>query len=142
MAPVQQKELHISFLDQQPHIRICGRYNIIFPVSSSSSCNIDPAISALRTGSAPFCKSSHILHEQCEYFPRAKTSFKSCSHTLSMRRVKQSASSAPPQPLTRIMTTISPNHISHQTFFPLKWFAYSSLRTLLASIMEMRMQSA
>jgi hypothetical protein len=40
------------------------------------------------------------------------------------------------------MTTISPNHISHQTFFPLKWFAYSSLRTLLASIMEMRMQSA
>jgi hypothetical protein len=47
-----QSELHLSFLDQQPHIRVYGRYYIIFPFPSSPSsldC-ISSATHALRTG--------------------------------------------------------------------------------------------
>jgi hypothetical protein len=42
-----QKELHLSFLDQQPHIRVYGRYYIISPFPSSSPTL---ATHALQTG--------------------------------------------------------------------------------------------
>jgi hypothetical protein len=42
-----QKELHLSFLDQQPHIRVYGRYYIILPFPSSSPTL---ATHALQTG--------------------------------------------------------------------------------------------
>jgi hypothetical protein len=43
-----QKELHLSFLDQQPHIRVYGRYYLILPFPSSSSPTL--ATHALQTG--------------------------------------------------------------------------------------------
>jgi hypothetical protein len=44
----QQKELQLSFLDQLPHIRVYGRYYIIFPFPDPSYT--DAATGALRTG--------------------------------------------------------------------------------------------
>ncbi|CAA9963150.1 Transferase domain containing protein [Pyrenophora teres f. maculata] len=48
MSTNGQKELELSFIDQQPHIRVYGRYYIIFPFSDRNLENI--AIKALRTG--------------------------------------------------------------------------------------------
>ncbi|KAA8617641.1 Transferase domain containing protein [Pyrenophora tritici-repentis] len=43
-----QKELELSFIDQQPHIRVYGRYYVIFPFPGRKIENA--AINALRTG--------------------------------------------------------------------------------------------
>jgi hypothetical protein len=49
MVPPEQKQLELSFLNQQPHIRVYRRYYIIFPFPSPYS-HTNTATDALRTG--------------------------------------------------------------------------------------------